>query len=179
MEIEAQRRIKKFDGVDIIGLSSSGMPTCLFGMIITNILTQLYKQWGQVVVAHRCDSGAGEEHGSRQAISGHRICECVLGHIGPVTSKYGIHTYRAFDRPDFEDKHVDQLPMISGYELFTELFAYELADQLRISTQLQPAEVPLQQPEDHPPVDCELRHAPCTINHAPCQQQVGDVIELI
>ena len=43
MEIEEQRRIKGFDGVDIIGLSSSGMPTCLFGMIITNILTQIFR----------------------------------------------------------------------------------------------------------------------------------------
>ena len=56
-------------------------------------------------------------------------------------------------------KHVDQLPMISGYELFAESFADELADQLARqdnSPQQQPAEVSLQQ--DHPPVDCELRH---------------------
>ena len=106
MEIEASRRIKGFDGVDIIGLSSSGMPTCLFGMLLTNILTQMYTQWGQVVVAHRCDSGAGEEFGSRQANSGSHISACMLGHIGPVTSKYGIHTYRAFDGPDFDDEHV-------------------------------------------------------------------------
>ena len=114
-----------------------------------------------MVVAHRCDSGAGEERGSRQAISGHLISGCILGHIGPVTSKYGIHTYRAFDGPDFQDKRVDQVPMISGYELFAESFADELADQLARqdnSPQQQPAEVALQQLEDHPPVDCVLRH---------------------
>ena len=160
----------EFDGVDIIGLSSSGMPTFLFGMLLTNILTQMYKQWAQVVVAHRCDSGAGEEFGSRQANSGSHISACMLGHIGPVTSKYGIHTYRAFDGPDFDDEHVDQLPLITGYEEFAATFADDLADQLaRNSPQQQPAEVALQQLEEHPPIDCELRHVLIELMLSPTQ----------
>ena len=173
MEIEAKLRIKGIDGVDIIGLSSSGIPTCLLACSSPTFdpspTFEMYKQWGQVVVAHRCDSGAGEEFGSRQANSGSHISACMLGHIGPVTSKYGIHTYRALDGPDFDDQHVDQLPLITGYELFAESFADELADQLRISTQLQPAEVALQQPEVHPPVDCGLRHVLIELMLSPTQ----------
>ena len=135
----------------------------------TDILTQMYKQWAQVVVAHRCDSGAGEEFGSRQANSGSHVSACMLGHIGPVTNKYGIHTYRAFDGPDFDDEHVDQLPFLTGYEEFVATFADDLADQLRISTQLQPAEVALQQPEVHPPVDCGLRHVLIELMLSPTQ----------
>ena len=146
LEREAGAAVQGFEGVDIIVLASSGQPTCLFGIVATNILAQIHKQWdGQVVVAHRFDSGAGEEPGSLRACAGDHISAKILAALEPVIRKYGVHTYRAFDGEFFQDLHVDQLPLLSAYELFAEYFATELAEQVEDRPQQQPVEVAQQQ----------------------------------
>ena len=132
--------------MDIIVLASSGQPTCLFGIVATNILAQIHKQWdGQVVLAHRCDSDAGTEPGSHRACAGDHISANILAALEPVIRKYGIHTYRAFDGELFQDAHVDQLPLLSAYELFADYFATELAEQVEDRPQQQPLEVTQQE----------------------------------
>ena len=112
LEREAGAAVQGFEGVDIIVLASSGQPTCLFGIVATNILAQIHKQWdGQVVLAHRCDSDAGTEPGSHRACAGDHISANILAALEPVIRKYGIHTYRAFDGELFQDAHVDQLSL--------------------------------------------------------------------
>ena len=151
-----------FTGVDLIFISPGGQPTRLFGILMSKILTALYRQWsGNVMVAHRCDTGKGEAPGSLAARSGDNISANILRAVEPIVRMYGIHTYRAFSHAHFTgDTHVDQLPDLAGRlygkSLFPDFFAAELAHQVRFRQQQQPDEAPQKEPEVQPPADCEL-----------------------
>lgn len=125
-----------FTGVDLVLIASGGFPTRLFKIIMSKILTALCQQWnGNVMVAHRCDTGKGEAPGSSTATSGHHISAQILRSVDPILKTFGIHVYRAFDHPHFSgDAHVDQVPDLAGSHkgknLFPVYFAAELARQV-------------------------------------------------